>query len=162
MHRKKSIFIAMFLLAICVQAFPEKTPPQTTITCQGELNMDYEKNMAIFHKDVVVDDPRMKMTANEMTVYFESGTKTIQKVLAKGNVRFRKEEKSAKSEEAIYTEKDGKVVLTGHPMVKKGEDVITGDKITFYRDDSRMLVEPSAKLILYSTDQKSAQDQGWL
>jgi lipopolysaccharide transport protein LptA len=141
-----------------------KTEPQTTITCKGNLDMDYEKNMAVFHDDVVVDDPQMKMTAKEMTVFFEPNSKSIDKVIAKGQVRFKKEDKTAMAENAVYTAKDGKVILTGKPMVKKGQDVMSGDKITFFRNDQRMLIEPRAKLIFYSSEGKGKKglDQEWL
>lgn len=139
----------------------KKDEPQTTITCDGNMDMHYEENKAIFHDRVVVEDPRMKMTADEMTVYFDPKSKDIEKVIAEGSVNFKKEDKSAKAAHAVYTALDGKVILTGSPMVKKGENVMTGEKITFYRDDSRMIIEPSAKLILYSSDQKDLND-GWL
>ncbi|MBI3277484.1 MAG: LptA/OstA family protein [Chlamydiae bacterium] len=148
-------------VGLSLSAEEPKANSQTTITCKGPLDMDYDHHKAVFHQDVVVRDPRMKMTADEMTVYFQEKSKTIDKVIAVGHVRFRKEEKSAKAKQAIYTAGDGKVVLTGDPMVKKGEDVITGEKITFYRDDSRMLVEPNAKLVLYSAG-KDGAEQDWL
>jgi len=144
------------------EAAPSKTEkPQTTITCKGHLDMSYGKNMAIFNDDVVVNDPRMKMKADKMKVFFESESRAIQKVIATGHVRFKKEDKSAKSRKAVYTAKDGKVVLTGKPMVKKGDSIMTGEMITFFRDDSRMLIEPTAKLIFYTEDQEEFKE-GWM
>jgi lipopolysaccharide transport protein LptA len=141
----------------------EKKDPPTTITCKGNLDMDYEKNIAVFHQDVIVEDPRMKMTADKMTVFFQPDSKTVEKVIAKGRVRFKKETKSAMADMAVYTAGDGKIVLTGNPKVKKGQDVISGEKITFFRDDQRMLVEPRAKLILYSSDVKGkGSEKDWL
>lgn len=163
-------FLILFLIFESRLLFSEemsKKDPQTTITCKGNLDMDYEKNIAVFHQEVVVEDPRMKMTADKMTVFFKPDSKTIEKVVAKGRVRFKKETKSAMAESAVYTANDGRVVLTGNPKVKKGQDVIAGEKITFFRDDQRMLVEPRAKLILYSSDSKEKKDekgfkQDWL
>lgn len=158
------MFLLFFILSTELQAKsvePGEESPQTTITCQGPLDMDYENNRAVFHQNVVVSDPRMKMTADEMTVLFESQSKSIDQVIASGHVRFRKEEKTAKAAHAVYTARDGKVILTGNPMVKKGEDIISGEKITFYRDDSRMLVEPNAKLVFYSSG-KDGVGEDWL
>lgn len=138
-----------------------KENSKTEITCEGKLDMDYEKNIAIFHNDVRVEDPRMKMNADLMTVYFQPKEKNIEKVVAIGNVRFKKEDKTAKSNQAVYTAKDGKIVLTGQPMVKRDRDVLAGEKITFFRDDNRMLIEPSAKLIIYSSDQNELNKE-WL
>lgn len=157
----KEIFLLCFgaqlLTTPLVAAQTAKEEPKTLVTCNGKLDMDYDKNVAVFHDDVLIDDPHMKMNADQMTVYFQAQSRTIEKVLAVGHVRFKKEEKSAKSDQAVYTVKDGKIVLTGHPMVKKDKDILTGEKITFFRDDNRMLIEPSAKLILYSSDQKGME-----
>lgn len=145
-----------------IETAPPKTEkPQTTITCKGHLDMSYGKNMAIFNEDVIVNDPRMKMKADKMKVYFEPKTRAIEKVIATGHVRFKKEDKSAKSRKAVYTAKDGKVVLTGKPMVKKGGSIMTGEIITFFRDDSRMLIEPTAKVIFYTADQEGFEED-WM
>ena len=69
---------------------PKTEEPKTEITCKGRLDMDYSKNMAVFNDDVVVDDPRMRMTANKMTVYFASETRENQKGVAEGNVKLKK------------------------------------------------------------------------
>lgn len=158
------IVAAGFFTAWAAQAAEKAGPakkPKTTVTCKGKMDVDYKKNKAEFYDDVVVNDPQMKMTADKMTVYFASKTKAIHKIIATGNVKFKKDDRSAKSGKAVYTAEDGKVVLTGDPMVKKGMDIVQGEVITFYRDDSRMLVEPTAKLILYSSDDKDVQS-GWL
>jgi lipopolysaccharide export system protein LptA len=140
---------------------PKTEKPQTTITCKGHLDMSYGKNVAVFNEDVVVNDPRMKMKADKMKVFFEPETRAIEKVIATGHVRFKKEDKTAKSRKAVYTAKDGRVVLTGKPMVKKGGSIMTGEMITFFRDDSRMLIEPTAKLIFYTEDQEEFKE-GWM
>ncbi|MDP8218116.1 MAG: hypothetical protein P9M03_05265, partial [Candidatus Theseobacter exili] len=44
----------------------------TTITCSGPLDFDYEKRIAFFHENVVVEDSEMKMNADEMTVHFNT------------------------------------------------------------------------------------------
>ncbi len=157
------LLILLFQVFATAASLPKenKVNPQTEITCKGKLDMDYEKNVAVFHNDVTVEDPRMKMNADLMTVYFEPKEKNIEKVVATGNVRFRKEDKTAKSNQAVYTVKDGKIVLTGQPMVKRDRDVLAGEKITFFRDDNRMLIEPSAKLMIYSSGQNDLNKE-WL
>ena len=160
---KKAILISLmcgFFLIGWAGGLTAKEKPMT-ITCKGRLDMDYARNVAVFNDDVRVEDERMLMKADRMKVFFESGTREIKKVIATGKVRFKKDDRSAKARKALYTASDGRVVLTGDPKVKKGLDIITGDKITFFRTDNRMLVEPSAKLILYSGDQQQLE-KDWL
>jgi lipopolysaccharide export system protein LptA len=49
------------------------------------------------------------------------------------------------SEKAVYYENDEKVVLTGSPVVKQGNDFVEGSKITLYLKEKRSTVEGSEK-----------------
>ena len=100
----------------------DKEKGLTVITCTGPLEVEYEKNLAIFNKDVTVEDERGKLYADKMNVYLEPKTRTITKVIASGNVRIVRGENTTYSERAEYTKSDGRVVLTGSPKL-----VIYGD-----------------------------------
>lgn len=154
----KCVMIILLMICVVDMMAEEVQKPQTQIKCSGPMDVDYATNVATFYDDVFVNDPDFKMWSDEMTVYFNDGMQTIKKVIAVGSVKLEKEERRAKSEHAVYTVNDGRIVLTGDPMVKKGEDVLTGDKITFFRDDNRMLIEPKAKLIIYSPDDSTMED----
>lgn len=131
----------------------------TTITCSGPLDFDYEKRIAFFHENVVVEDSKMKMNADEMTVHFNTDGESLEMVVATGSVKFKKGDRRAKSQKAVYTAADGTIVLTGEPMVKKGPDILTAEKITFFRNDNRMICEPSARLVIYSKEHEG--DDEW-
>lgn len=133
----------------------------TVITCDGPLEVDYSVNVADLTDNVLVRDPQMDMRADHMKVYFSDETKEIEKVIADGRVRFKKDEKQAKSQNAVYTQSDGSIVLTGNPKVKRGIDILSGEKITFFRNDERMLCEPSAKLIFYDVNDSTQTDKDW-
>ena len=69
--------------------------------------------------------------------------------------------KKSNSERAEYTAQDGRVVLTGgHPRAESPDGVVTGKKITFWRDSQRMDVEAEdgatnrTKLLIYPEDQR--------
>jgi len=155
---------------ICRLGFSEETgidetalseeASRTLITCEGHMDVDYENSIAVFHEDVYVDDPSFQMWSDEMTVFFKADLQSIAKVIAVGSVRMKKDDRSAKSDHCVYDTKDGSIVLTGNPLVKKGEDVLSGEKITFYRHNNKMLIEPRAKLIMYSDD-GSMGDEGF-
>ncbi|MFN2352202.1 MAG: LptA/OstA family protein, partial [Kiritimatiellia bacterium] len=51
---------------------------------------------------------------------------------------------------AEYDVVEGRVVLSGNPRVVRGRDILQGEKITFWRDSSRILSEPNARLVIYS------------
>ncbi len=107
------------------------------ITCDGPLEIDYEKNIAAFNNNVKVERTDSTIYSDKMDVYFlkankddkevkdvdqakESpelmGTK-IEKIIARGNVKIVRGENTSYSEEAIYTASDKKITLTGRPKL---------------------------------------------
>ncbi|RKY33031.1 MAG: LPS export ABC transporter periplasmic protein LptC [Candidatus Omnitrophota bacterium] len=101
------------------------------ITCDGPLEVDYEKNIAIFQNNVKVDSEDVVIYSDIMEVYFltsqdrppgklESnsmmGTK-IEKIIARGNVKIVRGENISYSDEAVYTAMDKKITLSGKPKL---------------------------------------------
>ncbi|MCX5711133.1 MAG: LPS export ABC transporter periplasmic protein LptC [Candidatus Omnitrophica bacterium] len=109
------------------------------ITCDGPLQIDYEKNIATFLNNVLVDRTDSKIYSDKMDVYFipsknkETGPKEdkpadkavpsgvmgskIDKIIASGNVKVVRGENTSFSQEAIYTAADKKLILTGRPQL---------------------------------------------
>lgn len=101
------------------------------IICDGPLEVDYEKNIAIFNKNVKVEKPDLTIYSDKMQIYFTpkqegqekaaeiSGmSSSINKIVAQGNVRILRGENTSYSQEAIYTAVDKKMVLTGRPQIE--------------------------------------------
>lgn len=91
--------------------------PDTVITCSGPLNIDYEKNSAIFRDDVIINHKKDRIFSDRMDVFFDPKTKKIVKVVALGNVRIEQTDNSTFSQKAVYLAEEGKVTLTGHPQL---------------------------------------------
>lgn len=136
-------------LAVCYARAQEPAEGEDNITVitADRLTFDYQKQFALFERNVVVVDPEMRLYADRMTVRFGSDNK-LQEVKAEGNVHIIQQDKEARSEIAIYNVLQGVIILTGKPQVTRGKDILTGEKITFWRDQNRMVVEPRARLIL--------------
>lgn len=90
---------------------------KTVITCDGQLDIDYQNSIAIFNENVKVKDLRGEMFSDTMEVYFDSQTKAIIKIIAKGHVKIVRDENESYSDEAIYTEADKKITLIGRPKL---------------------------------------------
>ncbi|MBN1913284.1 MAG: LPS export ABC transporter periplasmic protein LptC [Candidatus Omnitrophica bacterium] len=108
------------------------------ITCDGPLEIDYDKNIAIFNNNVVVTRPDSEIYSDIMHVYFipdgSSGKDTaerespvekepslmgskIDKIIARGNVKIVRGENVSYSQEAVYTASNKTIVLTGRPKL---------------------------------------------
>jgi len=108
-------------------SFKEKV----TITCDGPLEIDYDKNIATFNKNVRVDRVDSQIYSDLMHLYFSSGKDTrqahktpglmgnnkIDKIVALGHVRIVRGENTSYSEEAVYTASDRKITLLGRPKL---------------------------------------------
>ncbi len=96
-----------------------------TITCDGPMELDYNKHYATFKDNVKVegDAEQGTMIADKMTITFSPETKQVEKMVAEGNVKIVKGENVSESEGAIFTASDKKLLLTGRP------------KLTFYTQE---------------------------
>ncbi len=92
-----------------------KTP--TTITCDGPMEIDYGKSYAVFNKNVKVDDDRGQLFCDMATAYYDTKTKQVSRIVAKGNVKIMREGSWTYSDEATYLAPEQKVILTGSPKV---------------------------------------------
>ncbi|MCD6460410.1 hypothetical protein J7L67_07065 [bacterium] len=133
----------------------------TIITSDGPLNVDFAKNIAVFHDNVVIIDPKGDVYADLMKFFFDGQTKHISIVEATGNVVIKVDNKVAKSDKALYKVEEGVLELTGNPRILEDKNVYTADKIIIFRKNGKteMKLEPRAKLLLYRGD---LEDNGLL
>ncbi|MCM8795644.1 MAG: LPS export ABC transporter periplasmic protein LptC [Candidatus Omnitrophica bacterium] len=117
-----------------VKINPQEEKDKIIITCDGPLEIDYAKNIAVFKNNVKVENEDNQIYSDAMEVYFIKdqavetskakvegetmfmGTR-IEKIVARGNVKIVRGENLSYSDEAIYTVADKKVVLTGRPKL---------------------------------------------
>lgn len=90
---------------------------KTVITCDGEVQFDYEKNQAYFLKNVKVVSEDGTIDADKITVYLDSNTRRLAKIVAEGNVKIVRGDNTTYSQMASYSETDKKVTLSGKPRL---------------------------------------------
>lgn len=121
---------------------------EVTIITSDQLTADYKQHYALFDGNVVVTDPQMQLTSEKLTVTFDANNK-IKSIKAEGKVNIRQTDKLAKADVATYDIESGKIVLSGKPRVMRGKDMLEGEVITMFRNESRILVYPRARLVVY-------------
>ena len=106
----------------------------------------------MFENNVLVNDPRLQLSANRLTVIFtESGG--AQTIKAEGKVLLTQGDKKARGDVATYDVVSGRIVLAGGPpQVMQGRNILEGEVITFWRDQQRVECKPRARLVVYSED----------
>jgi lipopolysaccharide export system protein LptA len=141
----------------------DKSGKQTpvNITSKYLVYVDNERK-AHFRGAVVAKSADATMTSNQVDVYLEAqgqaasppksaqparGASQIEKIIADGQVVIVEPTRRAQGDHLVYTAADDKFVLTGGPPsifdAERGK--VTGDSLTFFRRDDRVLVEGEAK-----------------
>ena len=126
--------------------------PTATVVTADKLTFDYIKKFALFENNVLVNDPRLQLSANRLTIIFteEGGAQTIK---AEGKVLLTQDDKKARADVATYDVVSGRIVLAGGPpQMMQGRNILEGEIITFWRDQQRLECKPKARLVVYSED----------
>jgi LPS export ABC transporter protein LptC len=101
-------------VTVIVQNTEDKEVGPTTITCDGPLVVDYEKNIAHFRDNVVAQDSRGKLTADTMDVYYNRVSRRVSKIVSAGDVVIENPDgNKTYSDSVIYLADEGRVILGG-------------------------------------------------
>ncbi len=101
-------------VTVVVQNMEDKETGPTTITCDGTLVVDYEKNIAHFRDNVVAQDSRGKLTADTMDVYYNRVSRRVSKIVSVGDVVIENPDgNKTYSDSVIYLADEGRIILGG-------------------------------------------------
>jgi LPS export ABC transporter protein LptC len=101
-------------VTVVIQNIENKETGPTTITCDGALVIDYEKNIAHFKDNVVAQDSRGKLTADTMDVYYNRVSRRVSKIVSAGDVVIENPDgNKTYSDSVIYLADEGRIILGG-------------------------------------------------
>ncbi|WP_432821093.1 lipopolysaccharide transport periplasmic protein LptA [Trichloromonas sp.] len=148
--KKMILHIVLLLVLSCagmvsVQA-EEKSAPgryssdQPIEIASDRLEGNDQAGNAKFSGNVVAKQGDVTIYAEELHIYYQSGSRGIDKVIALNGVRIVQGERIATGDKAVFFNQQGKVVLSGGPKVHQGKDFIQGDEITVFLNEERSVV----------------------
>ena len=126
--------------------------PDATVVTADKLTFDYIQKFALFEGRVLVNDPRLQLSSDRLTIVFteDGGAQTIK---AEGKVLLTQGDKKARADVATYDVASGRIVLAGGPpQMMQGRNILEGEVITFWRDQQKLECKPRARLVVYSED----------
>ncbi len=127
----------------------DSSDTNSTVITSTRLIYDQQKQTAVFEDQVVVTDPRVKINADKLTVLLTKDNH-VMAIEAEGSVVIQEGEKIAIGEKARYEVDEGKFILSGHPTVQNGRDLLSAEKITFWRDTNRIQCEENIRMTIRS------------
>jgi lipopolysaccharide export system protein LptA len=122
-----------------------------TIQCQKMIIYYKEKDKDPTQKEGIKDErdkasgqkvnTKQEMIGNDFS---HKENMQLDKIVAKGDVKVTRADGGvATAEEATYYWGDERVVLTGKPVVKQGDDFVEGSVVTLFLKENRSVVEGS-------------------
>ena len=145
-----------------------KVDRQPITIISNSLEIDNKQRIVTFSQNVEANTPDFTINCQKMLVHYlnmpsltDSGKEEIKidKIIATGDVKInRSEGGSATAEKAVYYQNDEKVILTGKPIVRQGNDFVEGSTITLFIKEKRSIVEGSEsrkiKAVLFPRSEK--------
>jgi lipopolysaccharide export system protein LptA len=105
------------------------------------VEANQKQNVVTFKGNVVAKQENVTLSANMLAIYYDPVTKGIKTVVATGNVKIVQLERRATGQKATFHQDENKVVLDGEAVIREGENVIRGERVIYYVDEERSVVE---------------------
>ena len=105
------------------------------------VEADQKKSTVTFKGNVVAKQEDTTLYANTLVILYDPDTKRPKEMMALGNVKLVHLDRRVTSQKATFEQEENKIVLDGKAVVREGENVIRGERITFYVDEERSIVE---------------------
>jgi len=105
------------------------------------VEADQKTNTVIFKGNVIAKQEDITLYANTLTILYDPNTKKLKEIVAVGNVKVVQLDRRATGQKATFDQDKNKVILDGEAVVREGANVIRGERITFYVDEERSVVE---------------------
>jgi len=118
--------------------FDEKKP--IDIVSDSMEGFDKEKYV-IFKGSVIAKQEDLFIFADVIEAYMSEDTNEIEKAYAKGNVKIVKQDRTATSEEAVFDNNKREITLKKNVVVISGQDRLTGEIVTYFVNEDRVVVE---------------------
>jgi len=74
-------------------------------------------------------------------ITYDADSKKLKEIVAAGNVKVVQLNRRATSQKATFRQDENQVVFDGDAVIREGENVIRGERVTFYVDEGRSVVE---------------------
>jgi lipopolysaccharide export system protein LptA len=105
------------------------------------VEADQKTNTVTFKGNVIAKQEDTTLYANTLVITYDGDTKKLKEIVAVGNVKVVQLEKRATGQKATFDQDKNKMVLDGDAVVREGANVIRGEKITYYVEEERSVVE---------------------
>ncbi|MDY6854400.1 MAG: lipopolysaccharide transport periplasmic protein LptA [Thermodesulfobacteriota bacterium] len=105
------------------------------------LEGDNKRNTVTFSGNVIAKRGNVSIYSDSISIVYDEINRDVREVIAKGNVRVTMKDREATGHKAIFLNSEEKIILTGNPKVKEGDNIINGGRIILFLGEDRGIVE---------------------
>jgi len=149
-----------FILLLPVSGYSEAADEtqRTDITSgsitirSNSFEIDNKEGKIVFTGDVDAKSDDFSLNCQKALLYYHNGTEkndskkigpNLDRIIATGEIKISQPDEGllCMAENAVYYKEDEKIILTGKPVIKQGDNSIEGSIITLFLAEDRFTVE---------------------
>jgi len=115
------------------------------------MEVDQKKNSIVYKGRVVTVQADMTMRCDVLTAFYDPEMKGISQMIAEGKVNATQGVRVATGERAVFDDKAKTVTLTGSPVMRQGNNQVSGVKVVYFIDQDKATAEGDGKVRVQAT-----------
>jgi lipopolysaccharide export system protein LptA len=127
------------------------------------MEVDQKKNTITYKGRVVMVQADMTIRSEALTAHYDPEMKSMSQIVAEGKVNATQGNRVATGEKAVFDDKAKNVTLTGNPVMRQGNNQVSGTRVIYFMELDRAVVEGDGKIRVQATifpEELQKQDKG--
>jgi lipopolysaccharide export system protein LptA len=115
------------------------------------MEVDQKKNTITYKGRVVIVQAEMTMRSEALTAHYDPEMKRMGKIVAEGKVNATQGDRVAIGDKAVFDDKAKTVTLTGNPVMRQGNNQVSGTRVIYFMEQDRAVAEGDGKVRVQAT-----------
>jgi lipopolysaccharide export system protein LptA len=127
------------------------------------MEVDQKKYTITYKGRVVTVQADMTMRSESLTAYYDGEMKQMKQIVAEGKVNATQGARVATGDKAVFDDKSKTVTLTGNPVMRQGNNQVSGSKVVYYVEQDKAIAEGDGKIRVQATifpDELKGRERG--
>ena len=127
------------------------------------MEVDQAKSTIVYKGRVVAVQSDMTMRSDALVAYYDPEMKQMKQIVLDGKVNATQGTRVATGDRAVFDDKAKTVTLTGNPVMRQGNNQVSGAKVVYFIEQDRAMVESDGKTRVSATifpEELKGREQG--
>ncbi len=115
------------------------------------MEVDQNQNTITYKGRVVTIQNDMTMRSETLTAYYDPEMKQMKQIIAEGKVNATQGNRVATANKLVFDDQSKTVTLTGSPVMRQGNNQVSGVKVVYYMEKDKAIAEGDGKVRVQAT-----------